>query len=195
MDTDLFDGDKAWTDNSDLSTLTYAMVDNALLQPETEYKLYAVAESGSDTVYTLLTHSTDAEPELSLVTDINSRYEMFYSSPIEHTYTVRKSEPFLLWVGVVNISSVFAFDDSHYQTKGVDNTQTQILLSGSVNPPISGADSSIFFVAKVENKIGKYVMISKNAYVNTVSAASGIDFRISSTIFTPNKGKYYFTWE
>ena len=103
MDTDLFDGDKAWTDNSDLSTLTYAMVDTALLQPETEYKLYAVAESGSDTVYTLLTHSTDAEPALSLVTDISSSYNMFYSVPLEYTYTVRKGEPFLLWAGLVNV--------------------------------------------------------------------------------------------
>ncbi len=105
MDTDLFDSTTAWTDNSDASILTYDMVDAALLQPETEYKLYAVAASGNDTVYTLLTHSTDAEPKLSLVTNINSDYDMFYSSPIEHTYTVRKGEPFLLLVGIVNVIS------------------------------------------------------------------------------------------
>ncbi len=194
MDTDLFDSTTEWTDNSDASILTYDMVDAALLQPETEYKLYAVAASGSDTVYTLLTHSTDAEPALSLVTNINSDYDMFYSVPIEHTYTIRKGEPFLLWVGIVNIGSPLAFNDSHYQTDGVDDTVTIVLTSGSIHPPISGEDSSIFFAAKVENKIGRYVMISKNTHANTASVVSGMNFRMTS-ISGSDSGEYLFIWE
>ena len=194
MDTDLFDGAKAWTNSSDVSILNYDMVDAALLQPETEYRLYAAAASGSDTVYTLLSHSTDAEPALSLVTDINSSYNMFYSAPIEQTYTLRKGEPFLLLLGLVNTSIAVSLTDSHYQTQGYDNTISIFLAGGNPVPAISGEDSSIFLAAKVENSIGKYVMISKNTHANTLSAVSGMNFHIT-LLHSQIYRKFYFTWE
>ena len=197
MDTDLFDSATAWTDNSDTSILNYGMVDTALLQPETEYKLYAVAASGSDTVYTLLTHSTDAEPELSLVTDISSDYDMFYSVPIEHTYTVRKGEPFLLLVGVVNTIYATSFKNSNYEIQGQPKDLTTILQSGVVFPAIANDDRSLFFAARIESNIGKYVMISKNSHANTASAGGGVNFSIhfSHTNILNSKGEYLFIWE
>ena len=172
MDTDLFDSVTAWTDNSDDSILTYAMVDTALLQPETEYKLYAVAASGRDTVYTLLTHSTDAEPELSLVTSINSDYDMFYSVPIEQTYTVRKGEPFLFFGGLVNKRAGMSIRDSNYKTNGITKT-ISLLLTEPAIPAISGDDPSLFVVGKAANGIGRIIMISKNTHTNTDSIVSG----------------------
>ncbi len=194
MDTDLFDSTTAWTNATNASILTYDMVDTALLQPETEYKLYATAASGSNTVYTLLTYSTDAEPELSLVTNINNDYNMFYSVPIEYTNIIRKGDPLLLLVGVVNVRTGVSFRDSHYQTNGIDDTLTLILTSGIPVIKISSKDRSLFFTAKIKNKIGRYVMISKNTHANTASAVSGENFDITS-VKGSNIGKYYFSWE
>ncbi len=198
MDTDLFDSATSWTNDSNASVLTYDMVDAALLQPETEYKLYAVAASGNDTVYTLLTHSTDAEPELSMVTNINSDYDMFYSAPIEQTYTVRKGEPSLLLVGVVNVTFATIINDSHHKNQnGRPKILSTILTSGIIIPAIAFEDSSLFFVAKIENNIGKYVMISKNTHANTANAASGASFSIyfAHTNRFSSKGEYLFIWE
>ena len=118
------------------------------------------------------------------MTDINSDYDMFYSVPIEQTYTVRKGEPFLLLVGVVNSTDATSFADSNYESQGYPKDSTAILRSGEAFPKRANDDRSLFFTARIENNIGKHVMISKNSHANTTSVTGGVNFSIH---FSPYK--------
>lgn len=89
MDTDLFDDETAWDDGGGTVTLDAAMIDQARLQPATDYVLYGVLEGGDSTVYKLLDFTTDNHPA-----DIADS-SIYNLPPAEHTFTIRNAEPFL----------------------------------------------------------------------------------------------------
>ena len=95
MDATLFDASTDWTSASYKGemdkSLKQTVVDGAALQADTAYKLFAVKEeANADTVYELLSFTTDAPPSPT------TEGVFFYNFPTEHTYTLKTGEPFLL---------------------------------------------------------------------------------------------------
>ena len=135
MDTNFFDAGTDWT-SAEYTAGTKAVknekVTPVLLQPGTDYSLYAVEEDGGGDVHKLLDFTTDAVPSTNV-----GWYGHF---PGEHTFTVRDGEPFLLALshtGPLNGSFV-----TRVMSTTVVTCSHAITDSASVSP---GADAYPFY--------------------------------------------------
>ncbi|MCM8922367.1 MAG: Ig domain-containing protein [Candidatus Thiodiazotropha sp.] len=195
IDTTLFDAATSWKDVGGASILTNAMVDEALLQADTDYGLYAVSESNTtdSTVHHLFDFRTNAEPSTSILTDTSKVF--FYNVPPDNIFTLRKSEPFLYFNNILNVFETMALGNTHYATGPSHRGDLSQISNnnGIAIPAISGKDTSIYFVGKGASTtgidIGRGVMVSKTYHANT-NLISGTEFSLWLKVNTSASTKF-----
>ena len=134
MDTDLFDTATAWTDESEDSILTDALLDGARLQEDTAYTLYALAEDGGTEVYKLTDFSTDPYPADDAVgNDILA----FSFPPNEYSFVIRNGEPFLYEVMMLKNPGSVRFLDSSENTLSQCSNGVDLCLPAIANDSIA----------------------------------------------------------
>ena len=160
MDTTLFDALTDWTSASYKGafdrTLQQTVVDGAALQAGTAYKLFAVKEeANADTVYELLSFTTDAPPSPTI------GGVFFYNFPTEHTYTLKTGEPFLLQallrgilVGSIGVSEKAS-------TGTLIAITTLSYTSDSVHLPSPGANPVYSFASLMTSEPKSVSLVSK----------------------------------
>ncbi len=154
IDTDLFDADTDWAGDSYRGakdkTLKKAKVDSAVLQADTEYKLYAVSGDPSiSDVHTLLTFRTDQGTGPDSGT--------FYNTPVGYTYTVKAGESFLLRTSFNgSLTGLVRYER-------IDGSDLAFVSHSSDNGVVpNGGRGKTFYSSQVESSPTNLTMLSTN---------------------------------
>ena len=159
MDTTFFDTDTMWEDPLDM-----ALVDQALLQPNTDYSLYAVSEADKELadVHNLGVFTTDSPPSAA---DVSTS---FLYGPVEHVYTVRLHEPFLLpCVAVKLISALYI--ETNLSKSNPDSFSPMTQISNAFQVAIPSHSLTQYFPVNLDNEILKAAIAEKEFLAGAVS--------------------------